>query len=842
MANLRPDGFVELDRTFLDFREDADAEGAAFDSYFAAFSVRGSTWKDLLASQCVVVLAEAGSGKTWELRAQAAALREASRVSFFVRLEQLARSSLEDCMASEDKRSLAIWRDSSDESVFFLDAVEEAKLTTRHAFEAALRSLVEGIGANGLKRVRTVVTSRISGWRGREDRSLLRHLLDLPEEQRGEGNVNENFEGGEDASPVWALRIVTMNVLSAEQVKMLAQDVDPDRADDFLSALSIHHAWHFTRRPQDVSRLMAYWQRAGTLGDPTDLLEFDIQSRLQEFDEDRQRDSDLNDQQLRNGAEAIAAAVVLGKTFSISIENEPPGGERTAYVTPSSELPDWTFDQRRDLLTRALFDPAALGLIRFHHRSVAEYLAAYWLGRLYDRGLSVEDAYDLFFVRSHGEDVLIPSRAPVACWLACGDNVWNRRIRRNLLEISPDALLAHGDISRLDVTMRTELLKAIVAKVGAEGYVLDEVKNEQLMRLADPGISSIITELLCDAETPEDGLFILLRLVREGESALGDCVPAALSLAVSPQSSIHVLTYATAAIASAGKPLEKVGLVADLLRRPEIDERVARQAVSKMYPEYMSADALVRLAEKTRSSDHMMFPDFTDAATRVIVEDAPEDHVDPLLDGFVGLLNRRPGVTAADAGISHLVSKDNIWLAPLLRAIISRAFALPTIGDELAGKIVDALGLIELAEQFERPYESRKIDLQELSFAHPAIRRLYFWRRIEEKLLRKPGTKIGIHSIFRNDTPFEWSEHDLYWMLNDLSNTQLEEHRATALNLVIGLWWYSGTPSDFRGKVYSHICDNRRLRRLYRKEFPNAATVAINRHFPDNPQVHGDHS
>ena len=51
-------------------------------------------------------------------------------------------------------------------------------------------------------------------------------------------------------------------------------------------------------------------------------------------------------------------------------------------------LPAWTEARRQALLRRALFDPATYGRIRFHHRSVQEYLAACRLRRLRDRGMS----------------------------------------------------------------------------------------------------------------------------------------------------------------------------------------------------------------------------------------------------------------------------------------------------------------------------------------------------------------------------------------------------------------------------------------------------------------------
>ena len=49
---------------------------------------------------------------------------------------------------------------------------------------------------------------------------------------------------------------------------------------------------------------------------------------------------------------------------------------RTGVLDAATILPDWTPAERQALLRRALFDPATYGRVRFHHRSVQEYLAA----------------------------------------------------------------------------------------------------------------------------------------------------------------------------------------------------------------------------------------------------------------------------------------------------------------------------------------------------------------------------------------------------------------------------------------------------------------------------------
>jgi hypothetical protein len=81
-------GFIQLDRTFRDLTKivgDSDSVDLA-----SAFSFRGgTTWLQLLGEHRIVILSEAGSGKTEEIRNAARALRDEGRQAFFLRLEHV---------------------------------------------------------------------------------------------------------------------------------------------------------------------------------------------------------------------------------------------------------------------------------------------------------------------------------------------------------------------------------------------------------------------------------------------------------------------------------------------------------------------------------------------------------------------------------------------------------------------------------------------------------------------------------------------------------------------------------------------------------------------------------
>jgi len=822
-----PGGYVELERTFSNFQERDDLEQAAYENYFLEFFETGISWNQLIQSQCVVILAEAGSGKTWELRARAAALNKEDHTAFFIQLERLAQNSLENALSTIDYARLQSWQKQRSDAVFFLDAVDEAKITTRNALEVALNSFLRGIRSENLSRATVVLTSRISGWRGRDDRALLRRLLNLFDHDSKTQQPAKPVANGKSEKKA-ELRIVTMNVLSTSQIEIFAKNFIPDHAPAFLSALNSHGGLAFARRPQDVARLTKYWSRTGTLGNLTDLIEFDIRSRLQETEDDRQRDSTLDDNRLREGAEKLALAVVLGKSFSILVENESVQSiENVRYVVPSAELAGWNQNQIRNLLSRALFDPATLGQVRFHHRGVAEYLSYSCINSIFSSGFPVSDGLSLFFAQSHGEDVLIPSRAPIACWLACGSETWNQRLRKKMLEIAPEAFLVHGDPAKLDLETRRLILSSVVSASDAERKIKIEATDEQLRRLADSELTPTIIEILEETGTRDEGLELLLRLVREG--ALTGCIPSVLALAQSGKRT--VLTHVIAAVARVGGAADKRQLVRILLASPPLEEPVTYRALVELYPTSMSTNDLIKMIANTLRPTQATVSLLNHAA-KDIVDNAPRNHIEPLVNGLIDLLRRRPGVTvnSGNGGISHLVSRDFLWLVPFFRATIARALASDKIDDGLAENIVEALYLLEITKEFNPLSEPNEINLDQLSLAHPTVRRLYCWKKAEWENLRNPGKSLNLHEVISFSTILKPSKNDFHWLLEEVLPGPTVEHREIALRLLCGLSWSFDKPRmNFWSRVRRNIADSPELRFVYKELIPNAISVWFRR-------------
>lgn len=119
----------------------------------------GIGWDTLLKSQRVLIVSEAGAGKTHECRAEQAALWKAGDAAFYFDLSELSRNNLRDLLLYKEEERFNAWLTSqSDIATIFLDSIDELKLTLG-SFEGALKRLNKAL-AGQLGRVRVVITTR----------------------------------------------------------------------------------------------------------------------------------------------------------------------------------------------------------------------------------------------------------------------------------------------------------------------------------------------------------------------------------------------------------------------------------------------------------------------------------------------------------------------------------------------------------------------------------------------------------------------------------------------------------------------------------------------------------
>jgi hypothetical protein len=111
------------------------------DHWFGAYlgSSNAPGWEKVLESKRILIVTEAGAGKTYECRSQQKKLWDAGEPAFFLELAQLAEDDIRTILSSDEERRFDAWVGAqSDVATFFLDSVDELKLT-RASFESALK-------------------------------------------------------------------------------------------------------------------------------------------------------------------------------------------------------------------------------------------------------------------------------------------------------------------------------------------------------------------------------------------------------------------------------------------------------------------------------------------------------------------------------------------------------------------------------------------------------------------------------------------------------------------------------------------------------------------------------
>jgi hypothetical protein len=140
-SSLRTNSFIALDRTFR-----ALVQGQASDDVERHPLVQAGdklNWRDLTKERRVVVLSEAGSGKTAEITHLAEALRQDGKPAFFLRLEHVAHD-FDIAFEVGSLDAFNAWVASVDDGWALLDSIDEARLKSPADFERAVRRAGQG--------------------------------------------------------------------------------------------------------------------------------------------------------------------------------------------------------------------------------------------------------------------------------------------------------------------------------------------------------------------------------------------------------------------------------------------------------------------------------------------------------------------------------------------------------------------------------------------------------------------------------------------------------------------------------------------------------------------------
>lgn len=649
-----------IERSFRDLSdtEVADIEKA---SALARVGWTGSFgWDELLRTRRVLIVSEAGAGKTYECQEQQAKLWKAGEPAFFLDLATLAGSSVREMLGGEEEERFDAWlRSQSEVATFFLDSIDELKLTLGK-FDQALKRLNKAL-AGQLGRARIIITTRPVSI----DRELIVKHLPIPESGEAEPTA-ETFadmvmdrskkKPADDAgSKEW--RNVGLMPLSREQMREFAALQGVSDPDAILADIRRRDAEEFAERPQDLVELCADWREHHRIRSHREQVETNIATKLKPSIERKER-AELSQETAIEGASRLALAAMLTRKLTLrhSADSDSVHASEAA-LDVSKILQNWSAETRATLLERPLFGFASYGRVRFHHRSVVEFLTAKRLDALLERGDSIKSIKRLLFTETaQGVRTVRPSMRPVGAWIALSrDTVFD-----DIVALDPAVVLDHGDPQSLRPAQRIRALEAYADRYGRGGWRGLSTPRIQVHRFASPELTDSIKRLWDQGIENPEVRELLLQIIAAGK--LDGCADIAYAVAMDGAQTDRERSLAIDALLQLSDPrLEalSVSVETDSARWPEA---MARHAVLDLFPTYMPvarlSQILRRVKEKPRSIGDLNFRLPRDIETAALspeyLDQLRQALTDLIIDGiawerdkFPHLRTQRPDLMAA---------------------------------------------------------------------------------------------------------------------------------------------------------------------------------------------------
>lgn len=612
---------------------------AAASSYFGyeerLLGSEDLSWDDLLAFKRVLLISEAGAGKTYECREQARLLFEQGEAAFFLPLERVASGGVKSILYGVQEQRYCDWHASSSQTgFFFLDSIDELQLVHGSFREALSRLAYDLTGALG--RATIVVTSRPVAI----DRLAIKELLPVPSAPaadtcHGDEFVRIAMNGGKEKSgqDEKLFAEVALQPLSNDQIIQFARGRAVPDPEELLAAIEAKNARDFARRPQDLIELCDDWRDHRRIRSHLEQVRSHVTVLLTARNSRREQ-TDLPIEKTRLGAQRIALAMILSRRLTIRYS---PGAdiENTgdAPLDPRLLLQDWGVREVSTLLERPMFGEAGYGRVRFQHRSVMEYLAACQIHQLVETGsISLKHAKRLLFgLTDRNESIPRPSMLSVTGWLA----QMREDIFDAVVQVEPAILLNQGDPESLRDAQRARALTTFVERYGKGQWRGIQVPGLQVARLAQaPLADTVVAAWRSGVENPEVRE-VLLGLIKAGRFV--QCADLAASVAGDEASSDTEKFESILALSRIGDARVNPLLQSAFTPAEGHCLRLAEWLSASLYPEHVSDEQLLELLSRVEV-DRRQAGDYARAIARTIERAGlPIDRLQVLLRGLLAL-------------------------------------------------------------------------------------------------------------------------------------------------------------------------------------------------------------
>ncbi|TDB67850.1 NACHT domain-containing protein [Arundinibacter roseus] len=823
--------FIELNRTFNKLTGDktGEAENDNVDiSEGLSTLFSGSVgWEDLLKEPRLILLAEAGAGKTQEIRNTTKKLRLEGKPAFFLRLEHIAdgiETALEDGTYQEFEK----WLNSNQKGWILLDSVDEARLKDPKDFERAIIKLANLISP-AIQRTHIIITSRVTAWRPKSDLDLCKNrfpyiinsekiILSSPDEVDTvdhEDVVSANFlkNGSVDHSESnenkkeKVFKIYTINDLSKEQIRLFVSAKGIRNDSTLLEEIDRQDAWAFTTRPQDLEEVIEYWKEKKSIGTRLELMKYSIDSRIREREENRKTYSPLTAPKARDGVRVLAAACSLMHESTIRV---PDGSNLSPGVDVESILIDdrhnWARAECQALLSLPIFDEAIYGCVRFHHRSVREYLTAEWLAEKLKGQGSRKKIEGLFFRKQYGMDVVIPSMKPILSWLVLLD----QSILDKVYKLEPEIILNGGDPSKLPLDFRKNILRSVCENIatGIANSSIDE--QASLERFSSRDLAGEIKCLIEKYKANQDVVSYLLRMVLKGH--MSEVIPEVKPFALNSEPNNYCRSSAIRVVEAIGSAGDFQDLADTYLSDPKPYDRISLSAlISGLKSTKENIGWIVSALEDIQPKEKYGY-DGLHYSLINFVQRSDEALLLNLIKGFDKFLRCEPVIERLDIDVSQKFS----WLMPISLKAVEK-LVLTKNSNALCPESMYVLSRIIAFEKYgDSRSELINHDLIKLVPEWKELNYRLFWYDVERTRYRLAKEENGPLKDFWHVSIYghywKFDENDFDYLIAEILNRVLLDDKHIALSLAFKLYRENSRPKKWLSALKKAVGKENELR------------------------------
>lgn len=788
---------IELNRTFRELlsKESLD-DGRSLYPGNATLKM-----SELLNEMRVVVLSEGGSGKTQEFREAARQLRKQDKPAFFLRLEHIV-VDFESAFLEGSLDELKKWLESGEPGWLLLDSIDESRLRSPKDFESAINKVAREI-SGAKQRTHLMLTGRAAAWRPKTDLELCVSLFPV---------INESMPGGEDASlaqtskrgkpEIFPFKVVTLENLTPEQVQEFARRKGVVDTKAFLDDIERADGWSFTARPQDLIELTEYWQDKLAIGSRLELMQNSIKRRLQEVDPDRLDVELLPYEKAKEGAELIAGALVLTQTQNIRVPDQRSVKQGLNVL---ELFQNWPHTDVSALLRRSLFENDVYGTVRFHHRSVKEYLAAQWFLKLLRQEVSRRKVEALFFQEQYGLEVVVPSMRPLLPWLAMEDDRILARVRR----VAPEIVFEGGDPVQLPAITRREILEQVCEQLASGSSRRSMADFSAIQRFAARDLASTLRKLVKKYADDDEIVSFLMRMVWQGR--LAEALPEAMNVARSVTAGQYARIAAFRAIAVVGQAEDMASIREGFAQESaELNRKCMADLVSHITePTAETLKWLLACIPKLAKFNEY---DSTGLSEEVgaFFERADVELVASAIDRLHALLVKLPIIERTFCEISA----RNQWLREAAGVAVHRLISARHPA-ALKRSSLAVLHMLPIAAHYIGAYDVKKLGLAELVKQWPALNWALFWHVVDRERQAKAAKGVRVVDAWMalaSGTYVTFDGDDFEGAVQAIAERPLADDKEVALTLAYHLYLRTDSQPSRAAKLKAAVKPEKSLK------------------------------